>query len=91
MLLVHHLKSSGAENGFDSYSVEASEATFYLWIRAARGDDVGLVERMLRAGLVALPGSFLGAGGEGFVRWALVPTLPECRDAITRLESVENG
>ena len=73
------------------WKTAASEATFYLWIRAARGDDVGLVERMLRAGLVALPGSFLGAGGEGFVRWALVPTLPECRDAITRLESVENG
>ncbi len=70
---------------------EASEATFYLWIRAARGDDVGLVERMLRAGLVALPGSFLWAGGEGFVRWALVPTLEECREAIARLATVENA
>jgi acetylornithine aminotransferase len=73
------------------WSIAASEATFYLWIRAARGDDVGLVERLMRAGLVALPGSFLGAGGEGFVRWALVPTLAECRDAIARLKSVENG
>ena len=44
----------------------------------------------MRSGLVALPGSFLGAGGEGFVRWALVPTLPECREAIARLEFVEN-
>ena len=32
-----------------------------------------------------------GAGGEGFVRWALVPTPAECREAILRLESVENG
>ncbi len=71
--------------------VAASEATFYLWIRAARGDDVGLVERLMRAGLVALPGSFLGPGGEGFVRWALVPTLAECREAVARLETVENG
>jgi succinyldiaminopimelate transaminase len=73
------------------WKIAASDATFYLWIRAARGDDVALVERMLRAGLVALPGSFLGPGGEGFVRWALVPTLAECREAILRLESVENG
>ena len=71
-------------------TIAASEATFYLWIRAARGDDVGLIERLMRAGLVALPGSFLGPGGEGFVRWALVPTLAECRDAIARLEAVEN-
>ncbi len=68
----------------------ASEATFYLWIRAVEGDDVGFVERLLRAGLVALPGSFMGAGGEGYVRWALVPTVEECREALTRLEAVEN-
>jgi acetylornithine aminotransferase len=73
------------------WAIAASEATFYLWIRAARGDDVGLVERLMRAGLVALPGSFLGPGGEGFVRWALVPTLAKCREAIARLEAVENA
>ena len=73
------------------WTIAASEATFYLWIRAARGDDVGLTERLMRAGLVALPGSFLGPGGEGHVRWALVPTLAECREAIARLEAVENG
>src|SRR5438876_253269 len=72
------------------WTIAASEATFYLWIRAAGGDDVGLTERLMRAGLVALPGSFLGPGGEGYVRWALVPTLGECREAISRLESVEN-
>ena len=44
----------------------------------------------MRAGLVALPGSFLGPGCEGYVRWALVPTLAECREAIARLEAVEN-
>ena len=72
------------------FPIAASEATFYLWIQAAGGDDVALVERMMRAGLVALPGSFLGPGGEGFVRWALVPTLEKCREAIARLERVEN-
>jgi acetylornithine aminotransferase len=73
------------------WTVAPGDATFYLWIGAARGDDVGLVERLLRAGLVALPGSFLGPGGEGFVRWALVPTLEACRAALARLDAVENG
>jgi acetylornithine aminotransferase len=78
------------------FHIEASEATFYLWVRAprtpgARGgsgaDDVAFVERLLRLGLVSLPGSYLGPGGEGYVRWALVPTLEQCREAIARLEA----
>lgn len=79
-----------ARHGF---RVEASAATFYLWVRAPGGNDVAFVERLLRLGLVSLPGSYLGPGGEGFVRWALVPTLEQCREAITRLEAagVEGG
>ncbi len=67
------------------WKVEASEATFYLWMRVADGDDVGFVESLLRLGVVTTPGSYLGPGGEGFVRWALVPTLEQCREAIARL------
>jgi acetylornithine aminotransferase len=70
------------------WRVEASEASFYLWMRVPDGDDVGFVERVLRVGLVAMPGSYLGRGGEGFVRWALVPTPEDCREAIARLERV---
>ncbi len=82
-----------ARHGF---RIEASEATFYLWVRAPRPPagtagrgtrDVAFVERLLRLGLVALPGSYLGPGGEGYVRWALVPTLAQCREAIARLEA----
>jgi aspartate/methionine/tyrosine aminotransferase len=67
------------------WSIEASEATFYLWARAPGGDDVAFVERLMRLGLVATPGSYLGEGGAGFVRWALVPTLEQCREAVSRL------
>ena len=70
------------------WRVEASEATFYLWARAPGGDDVAFVERLMRVGIVAMPGSFLGATGAGYVRWALVPTLEECREALTRLDAV---
>lgn len=78
-----------AEFARRGWVTEASEATFYLWMRAPGGDDVAFVERLLRLGLVATPGSFLGAGGEGFVRWALVPTLAQCRAAIARLEGLD--
>ena len=77
------------------WKVEASQATFYLWMRAPAGthpkdgrDDVGFVESLLKLGVVTTPGSFLGPGGEGFVRWALVPTLTQCREAIARLEQL---
>ena len=70
------------------WKVEASQATFYLWMRAPDGDDVGFVESLLRLGIVTTPGSFLGPGGEGYVRWALVPTLTQCREAIARLEQL---
>ena len=45
----------------------------------------------MRLGVVATPGSFFGSGGEGFVRWALVPTLEDCREAVTRLAGYGPG
>ncbi|MCU0314218.1 MAG: aminotransferase class I/II-fold pyridoxal phosphate-dependent enzyme [Solirubrobacteraceae bacterium] len=71
------------------WRVEASTASFYLWMRVPGGDDPAFVDGLLRAGLVAMPGSFLGPGGEGFVRWALVPTPEACREACARLEGVQ--
>ena len=70
------------------WAIEASEATFYLWMKAPGGDDVAFVRELLRAGVVATPGSFMGEAGAGFVRWALVPTLADCREALTRLDAV---
>jgi acetylornithine aminotransferase len=71
--------------------VEASEATFYLWMKAPGGDDVAFVRQCLRVGLVATPGSFMGEAGAGYVRWALVPTLEDCREALARLDEVKDG
>jgi len=73
------------------WRVEASEATFYLWLAAPGGSDVAFVERLLRIGLVTLPGSYLGEAGAGFVRFALVPTLAGCHEAIARLEAAGAG
>jgi len=75
------------------WKVEASEASFYLWMKVPpqagqRGDDAAFVDQLLRVGLVAVPGSAFGPGGEGYVRWALVPTPEDCRAAIARLDEV---
>jgi len=42
----------------------------------------------MRIGVLATPGSFLGSSGEGYVRWALVPTLAQCRESLARLEAL---
>ena len=42
----------------------------------------------LEPGTVLMPGSFMGRGGAGFVRFALVPTPEQCREAIARLAGV---
>jgi acetylornithine aminotransferase len=71
------------------WAVEASEATFYLWMKVpGAGDDVAFSEALMRAGVVATPGSYLGEAGAGYLRWALVPTLEACREAMKRVESV---
>lgn len=78
-----------AEFAKRGWKTEASEATFYLWMRVPNGTDEAFCESLLRLGIVVTPGSYLGPGGEGFVRWALVPTLAQCREAIARMEALK--
>ncbi len=73
------------------WTIEASEATFYLWVRAPGGDDWAWTERLMRKGIVPAPGSMFGPGGKGYVRWALVPTLEQVREAIARLDGSADG
>ena len=47
-----------------------------------------MATRLLDHGVVVAPGAFLGPSGEGYIRFALVPTLDECRRAIEILERV---
>jgi acetylornithine aminotransferase len=57
------------------------DASFFLWMRAPSGFAEAVMER----GVVVTPGEYLGAGGEGHVRVALVPTLEECSRAAALL------
>ena len=69
------------------WEVVASDATMYLWVAVPTGEsseDVAL--RLLEHGVIVSPGTFFGPSGEGYVRFALVPTLEECETAATILE-----
>jgi succinyldiaminopimelate transaminase len=69
--------------------VAASRATIYLWVAVPTGDtSESFAERLLDAGVVVTPGSYLGDAGEGYVRLALVPTEEECRRAVELLDAI---
>ena len=59
--------------------VAGSVATMYLWVEVPGGEtSEAFADRLLEHGLVVTPGAYLGPSGEGYVRFALVPTEAEC-------------
>jgi acetylornithine aminotransferase len=65
-----------------------SAATMYLWVEAPPGEtSEAFAERLLAAGVVVTPGSYFGPAGEGYARFALVPTEEECAAAVAILEA----
>jgi len=70
-----------------SWEVVASDATMYLWVAIPSDETAEAVaERLLQHGLLVSPGTFFGPSGEGYIRFALVPTLEECERAATILQ-----
>jgi len=67
--------------------VVASTATMYLWVAVDEPAEE-LSARLLEHGVLVTPGTFFGPSGEGYVRFALVPTEEECREAAAVLEEV---
>ena len=62
-------------------------ATMYLWVALPGGEtSEEHAARLLEHGIVVSPGSYLGPSGEGYVRYALVPTEHECARAAAILE-----
>jgi acetylornithine aminotransferase len=70
---------------------DGGNATFYLWLRVPEGfgDSIRFAERLLEEDILVTPGAFLGAGGEGHVRFALVSTEDDSRDAAARLQRIQ--
>ncbi len=70
-------------------ALAGSAATMYLWVESPDGEtSESFADRLLEHGIVVAPGSFFGPSGEGFVRFALVPTVVECAEAAALLEEV---
>ncbi len=64
-------------------------ATMYLWIAVPAGEtSEEHAARLLDHGVLVTPGSYLGRSGEGYVRYALVPTEDQCARAAAILEDV---
>ena len=70
----------------NGWGVVASDASMYLWV--AVPDEDALVEQLLERGVLVSPGTFFGPSGAGYIRFALVPTLEECRRAAAILEEL---
>ena len=69
--------------------VAGSVATMYLWVEIPGGESSeAFAHRLLEHGLVVAPGAYLGPSGEGYVRFALVPTEAECAEAAAIIEDV---
>ena len=64
-----------------------STASFFLWVDVG-GPSEPFARRLLDRGIVVAPGSFFGPAGEGYVRFALVPTQAECERAADILREV---
>lgn len=69
--------------------VAGCDATFYLWVEVPKGEtSEDFACRLLEGGVVVSPGSYFGQSGEGYVRFALVPTLEQCQRAAKILEEM---
>jgi len=69
--------------------IAGSAATMYLWVAVPAGEtSESFAGRLLEHGIVVAPGAYLGAAGEGYVRFALVPSVEDCERAAAILEEV---
>ena len=66
-----------------------TDASFYLWVAIPDGDDEAYALRLMEEGIIVAPGRAFGAGGEGYIRIALVPGLEDCKLAIQRWAGLE--
>ncbi len=84
-------KRDTLRRAFDAigFEVVASGAGLYVWVRVP--DELVATTSLLEQGVVVSPGSAFGAGGEGYLRLALVPTLEECEAAVEVVQACLTG
>lgn len=63
-----------------------NDATFFLWVKVPDGySSDSFAYFLLDKGIVVVPGTAFGESGQGYVRFALVPTLEDCVKAAELL------
>ena len=71
-----------AEAGFQA---DSPQATMYLWMPLPEGVQSGVfADALMEQGVVVLPGSGLGAGGEGFFRVSFITSPARIAEAAQR-------
>ncbi len=71
------------------YDVSGSQGAIYLWVKVpAHKNPEGFFARLLEQGIIVSPGESFGAGGEGYFRLALVPSLAEIEQAVAVWERI---
>lgn len=83
-LFVRGLRAAG-------WKVFSPEASFFVWARPPGGGGaLKAVLRMLdEVAVLAMPGSFFGSGGEGYVRFSLCAPEARLKDAVRRLAGLK--
>jgi LL-diaminopimelate aminotransferase len=70
------------------YDVSGSQGAIYLWVKVPGDNPETFCARLMEHGIIVSPGESFGAGGEGYFRLALVPSLPEIEQAIAVWERI---
>jgi LL-diaminopimelate aminotransferase len=72
------------------FATDMPRATFYVWSRCpGASDSMTCARRLLdEADIVAIPGVGFGAGGDGFVRFALTVELNRIETALRRMSEL---
>jgi len=75
-LILAHLRKLGLAVG--------GEGAFYLWVHVPAGETSdSYAARLGSRGILAVPGPNFGPSGAGFIRLAMVPTIEDCKKAIS--------
>jgi LL-diaminopimelate aminotransferase len=76
-----------SENGF---TCDAPKGTMYLWLPLPEGiASAAFADRLMEdRGVIVLPGSGLGAGGEGFFRVSFITSPQRIEEAAVRAGKV---
>ncbi len=72
-----------------SLDVTSPEATFYVWCRLPEGTNSldYVVKLITERGVVAMPGTGFGPGGEGYIRFALCADISVLKAAAAQLSN----